>query len=75
MGEMIKTTLKLCKTCKYSYCYNENYLVTCDYLLITGNLRGCEVGECDKYEPGKIRRNPFTFSASKNKRRKIWKKF
>ena len=38
------------KTCKYRGAkYDPNH---CDYALITGHLRGCDPGECDKYEEG-----------------------
>lgn len=31
---------------------NCGWLVTCDYLLMTGELRGCPIEDCDKYTPG-----------------------
>lgn len=52
MSEMIKTSDKLCKTCKYSMSIKSIY-VACDYLYKTGNLRNCPIGYCDKYEKGK----------------------
>lgn len=40
-----------CKSCKYrgSDCGYGN----CDYILITGHMRGCDPENCDKYEKGK----------------------
>ena len=52
---------KVC-LCKHRDCVYmaKQTLRTCDYMLITGHMRGCPVKDCDKYRPGKIRRNtPF----------------
>lgn len=46
---MIKTSIKICKSCKYGKVYNSNEY-HCDYYLMTGKRRNCKVGECDKYE-------------------------
>lgn len=51
MSEMIKTTTKICKSCKYSKSWlNKQEDYYCDYLLMTHMRRGCPVGQCDKYE-------------------------
>lgn len=51
---MIK--MNKCKTCKYhgyigcGYCMD----MICQYILVTGHMRGCPVGDdCIKYEKGK----------------------
>lgn len=44
---------KRCRTCFY-FCNNDRHFIcpTCDYMLITGHMRGCPAGdECDKYFP------------------------
>lgn len=46
---MIKTTKKLCSSCKYSITLSNSTCI-CDYLAKTKKLRNCNVGECDKYE-------------------------
>ena len=48
-SEKIKTSEKLCKTCKYGITFGAGYYC-CDYLHKRGARRGCSVGECDKYE-------------------------
>ena len=48
---MIKTSIKVCKKCKYSAKLSDTK-VLCDYLLKTSMLRNCNVGECDKFEKG-----------------------
>lgn len=54
MGEMIKTTRAICKSCKYgmtiSMTINGKQIYACDYLSRAKKRRNCEVGECDKYE-------------------------
>lgn len=40
-----------CKTCSYrSGKYGEG---NCDYILLTGHMRGCRPDDCDKYKRGK----------------------
>ena len=45
---------KLCRSCKYS---NSPNLWTasgrCNYICVTGHMRGCPASDCDKYERGK----------------------
>lgn len=55
MGEMIKTSSKVCRSCVYG-CRTAN-IYTCDYLLMTNKRRGCKYGECDKYERRTKKRN------------------
>ncbi len=51
MGEMLKVTKKLCKTCKYrTHLYDVYYC--CGYILAKGFSRQCPEGLCDKYEKG-----------------------
>ena len=58
MGEMQKTSIRLCKTCVYSRTVCATMNMSCDYFLITGHRRGCKVGECDKYEKSETKRIP-----------------
>lgn len=48
MGEMQKTSRKLCKTCKYNMFFAGD--VACDYACKTKQMRKCPHGMCDKYE-------------------------
>lgn len=41
---------KKCKTCRYRAAVQE--FGNCDYILITGHMRGCPSNNCDKYENG-----------------------
>lgn len=59
-GHEIKPDLKPAHDDKYYECQKEDCqyrasqnLKTCDYILITGHMRGCPVQNCDKYKPGK----------------------
>lgn len=75
-NKMVKTTPKMCKSCKY-HCHSYSTLVYCDYYLITGNRRGCEVGECDKYEKGvnteaKQKFKDFTYFSTPEDYRTWW---
>ena len=52
--EMIKTTPKLCRKCKYSSINGQGCRdIACMYIEYTRQRRGCPVGMCDKYEPKK----------------------
>lgn len=51
--EMIETSLKLCKSCKYGLYNGTNGGVICDYIGVTKHSRKCPVGKCDKYQPKK----------------------
>lgn len=44
--DMVKTDIKLCRSCRY-------FSDACMYYLDTGKNRGCPVGWCNKYEKGK----------------------
>lgn len=45
------------RDCKYGGKIIESTRINCcDYLLITGEPRGCEVEGCDKYEPRRKKR-------------------
>lgn len=49
---------KWCKTCRYRA---SDYKRGCNYLLVTGHMRGCSADECDRYEKGakiKLEDNP-----------------
>lgn len=47
-----------CEKCSYS-AYNGTLGVICEYLLITGHVRGCEPGEaCDKFTTEPVGRDP-----------------
>lgn len=42
-----------CRSCIYSSTVSETEPVTCDYILVTGNRRGCPAGEgCERYIKG-----------------------
>ena len=63
MAEMIKATPEVCVTCEYGSSTTGNtskggtrYFKGCNYLCMTGRLRGCPVGECDKYEKMETRK-------------------
>ncbi len=44
---------KTCRSCIYSSTVSETEPVTCDYILVTGNRRGCPAGEgCERYIKG-----------------------
>lgn len=49
MGEIVKTSIGYCKKCKYSKAFSGPDPF-CDYLAMRKKRRGCEVGECDKFE-------------------------
>lgn len=53
---MIKTSLEVCKSCKYGLYNGTNGGVICDYISITKHSRKCPVGKCDKYQPRKRKR-------------------
>ena len=48
-SDMIKTSRKLCRTCRYVGRASE-HVTECDYLGKTDMRRGCPVGWCNKYE-------------------------
>lgn len=49
--EMVETTGKMCRSCRYSLTDGQAKRdITCMYLEFTGHRRGCPVGWCDKYE-------------------------
>ena len=53
MGRMKKTSKEYCITCKYHIggdTEKSTSRIACQYILKTGNRRGCPVGVCDKYE-------------------------
>ena len=47
---MIKTSLEVCKSCKYGLYNGTNGGVIWDYIGVTKHSRKCPVGQCDKYE-------------------------
>lgn len=58
MSEMLKTSQEMCAKCKHGSWHNiPERIVVCNYLLDTGRLRNCEIGECDKYEEGRRRKS------------------
>lgn len=59
MSEMIQTSKAICKSCKYSVSlssFDNGLGVMCDYLNKKKEMRNCDIGECDKYEPKKRRK-------------------
>jgi hypothetical protein len=53
---MIKSSLEVCKSCKYGLYNGTNGGVICDYISITNHSRKCPVGQCDKYEAKRRKR-------------------
>ncbi len=49
MGKLVKTSLEYCRECKYATITGGGYKL-CDYYLVTGKHRDCDVGVCDKFE-------------------------
>lgn len=45
---------KKCGRCKYSI--KMGTVTTCNYILVTGRMRGCEIENCTKYE-GKAKKS------------------
>jgi predicted metal-binding protein len=54
-NEMIKTTIHVCKKCRFSE-WSNNSNVTCGYFSMTKKLRNCPIGLCDKYEQRRKKR-------------------
>lgn len=51
----INTDRYLCKTCQYRI--GKNYRMEgmrCNYIEVTGHMRGCDAADCDKYVKGKM---------------------
>lgn len=68
MGEMVITTKKHCKGCKYGI-YISTETIACNYLVMTNKLRDCEIGFCDKFEPKKrTRKKRETDGAERSKK-------
>lgn len=57
-GEMVSTTTALCSCCEYGKTIGGNALCICDYYLMTGKMRGCKVGECDKFQKLLAKKKP-----------------
>ena len=49
MAEMVKTSAKYCRKCKYAFKHSDTDII-CGYILRTDMSRGCPVGMCDKFE-------------------------
>lgn len=48
--------MKKCKNCKYRTSFsggNANSSYGCQYILIAGHMRGCDIDNCTKYEYAK----------------------
>lgn len=85
MGMPTGKIRKKCKTCVYRMSKHEQGFMhgNCNYICITGKIRGCDVENCDKYINGKKKRgkrlvrrkskhgnmNKFMYSSTKRKRR------
>lgn len=50
----------LCKTCIYQS--REKQVNGCDYILMEGHSRGCDVEDCDRYIKGKRKEKREGFS-------------
>lgn len=62
MTDPIDTTR--CGKCSYS-AYNGTLGVCCEYILITGHMRGCEGGDaCDKFTTEPLGRDPDRWASN-----------
>lgn len=57
--------MKKCKNCKYRTNFSGGNVYGCQYILITGHMRGCPVEDCTKYEYSK---NPAKDPLASNER-------
>lgn len=48
-GGLIKTSEGICSYCQFVAAMRGGSLFVCDYVLVTGQSRGCKSGECDKF--------------------------
>lgn len=51
--QMVRTSRSFCRQCRFGMDYGGRTAVYCNYLEMTGKLRDCPVGWCDKYQPRK----------------------
>lgn len=51
MGEKTNPGCKKCRRCKYHGYISASHKVICEYLLITGHMRGGLPEDCTKWEP------------------------
>lgn len=61
--EIAKTKHKKCKNCPYKGTFNggDGTMICCDYLVITGQARGCRPELCEHYrDMGVEKKNAFT---------------
>lgn len=47
------STNKRCRKCVYRALLSNKSLYTCDYIIATGESRGCKVRDCDKFKLAK----------------------
>lgn len=52
-----ETVTKNCKHKDCKYRSTDRGLQTCSYILFKGEPRGCNISDCDKYEPRRRKRN------------------
>jgi len=41
--------------CVYRVALSGSHVEICDYIGMTGHPRGCNISECDKYRPGRVK--------------------
>lgn len=56
-GKMVKTSTELCLKCEYHSLIGGKYCV-CYYIVMTGKIRDCEVGMCNKFKKFEHKRKP-----------------
>ncbi|MBQ8382031.1 MAG: hypothetical protein IJX47_02370 [Clostridia bacterium] len=58
MAECDTTDTTRCRKCSY-HSYSRTLGIFCEYLLVTGHVRGCEGGDaCDKFTTEPVGRDP-----------------
>lgn len=62
LGDRMTVCTDYCKPCYYASCNRTGYdhgTMTCDYLIVTGEKRGCPAGDgCKRFREGKRSRRP-----------------
>ena len=56
MGRIRKTSKELCLKCKH-HSGGMGKCLICNYYINTGKRRGCKIGECDKFEKGREKKD------------------
>lgn len=56
MTEKANPGCRKCRTCKYHGSLSASHKILCEYILITGHMRGGLPEDCTKYKPIRSRR-------------------